>query len=162
MNYEQALEYIHSITWRGSRPGLSRTQELLEKIGNPEKSFKAVHIVGTNGKGSTSAFIESVLRKAGYKTGLYTSPYIWRFNERIRFCGDEISDSDLAEVTEFVKPFAEEMIDPPTEFELITAIGFEYFTIIQSIFHLGLFFVIFISDDYSKSITIILLPLRYC
>ncbi|MBE7065701.1 MAG: bifunctional folylpolyglutamate synthase/dihydrofolate synthase [Ruminococcaceae bacterium] len=127
MNYEQALEYIHSITWRGSRPGLSRTQELLDKIGNPERAFKAVHIVGTNGKGSTSAFIESVLRCAGYKTGLYTSPYIWRFNERIRFCGDEISDSDLAEVTEFVKPFAEEMIDPPTEFELITAIGFEYF-----------------------------------
>lgn len=127
MNYDQALEYIHSITWRGSRPGLSRTEELLAKIGNPEKSFRAVHIVGTNGKGSTSAFIESVLRKAGYKTGLYTSPYIWRFNERIRFCGVEISDSDLAEVTEFVKPFAEEMIDPPTEFELITVIGFEYF-----------------------------------
>jgi len=127
MNYEQALEYIHSITWRGSRPGLSRTAELLKKIGNPERTFKAVHIAGTNGKGSTSAFIESVLRHAGYKTGLYTSPYIYRFNERIRFCGVEIPDDDLAEITEFVKPFAEEMIDPPTEFELITAIGFEYF-----------------------------------
>lgn len=127
MNYEQALEYIHSITWRGSRPGLSRTEELLGKIGNPERTFKAVHIVGTNGKGSTAAFIESVLRKAGYKTGLYTSPYICRFNERIRFCGEEIPDDELAEITEFVKPYAESMEDQPTEFELITVIGFEYF-----------------------------------
>ncbi len=127
MTYSEALEYIHSITWRGSRPGLSRTKELLAKIGNPEKSFKAVHITGTNGKGSTASFTESILRAAGYKTGLYTSPYISVFNERIQCGGKMISDSELAEITEYVRPFAETMEDPPTEFELITAIGFEYF-----------------------------------
>ena len=90
MTYNEALEYIHSITWRGSRPGLSRTTELLERIGNPQYAFKAVHITGTNGKGSTSSFVESVLRNAGYKTGLYTSPYIKVFNERIQLCGKMI------------------------------------------------------------------------
>ena len=127
MTYNQALEYIHSITWRGSRPGLSRTKELLSKIGNPQYSFKTVHIAGTNGKGSTSAFVESVLRAAGYKTGLYTSPYIKVFNERIQFCGEVIPDDELAEITEYVKPYADSMEDLPTEFELITAIGFEFF-----------------------------------
>ena len=78
MNAEQAIEYIHSVCWKGSIPGLGRTQELLKRMGNPEKKLKFVHIAGTNGKGSTAAMTASILRKAGYRTGLYTSPYIYR------------------------------------------------------------------------------------
>ena len=127
MNAEQAIEYIHSVCWKGSIPGLSRTQTLLEKMGNPEKKLKFVHIAGTNGKGSTAAMTASILRKAGYKTGLYTSPYIYRFHERMQVDGVEISDEDLAAVTEYVKPLAQSMEESPTEFELVCCIAFEYF-----------------------------------
>ena len=127
MNYDESLEYIHSITWRGSRPGLSRTLELLHMLGDPQNGMRFVHVAGTNGKGSSCAMLESVLRESGYKTGLYTSPYIVRFNERIRVGGKPIEDSELAELTTLVRPFADSMRDPPTEFELITAIAFLYF-----------------------------------
>ena len=127
MNAQEAIEYIHSFFWKGSIPGLSRTQELLRRLGNPEKKLKFVHIAGTNGKGSTAAMTASILRKAGYTTGLYTSPYIYRFNERIQVNGEQIADEDVASVTEYVKQFAETMEEKPTEFELVTAIGFEYF-----------------------------------
>ena len=127
MNVTQAIEYIHSFFWKGSIPGLERTQELLRRMGNPEKQLKFVHIAGTNGKGSTAAMTASILEKAGYKVGLYTSPYIYRFNERIQVNGEQIADEDVAAVTEYVKQFAEAMEEKPTEFELVTAIGFEYF-----------------------------------
>lgn len=127
MNAEQAIAYIHSVCWKGSIPGLGRTQELLEKMGNPEKKLKFVHIAGTNGKGSTAAMTASILSKAGYRTGLYTSPYIYRFHERIQVDGVEISDEDLAEITEYVKPLADSMAQSPTEFELVCCIAFEYF-----------------------------------
>lgn len=127
MNAEQAIAYIHSVCWKGSIPGLGRTQELLEKMGNPEKKLKFVHIAGTNGKGSTAAMTASILRKAGYRTGLYTSPYIYRFHERIQVDGVEISDEELAEITEYVKPLADSMAQSPTEFELVCCIAFEYF-----------------------------------
>ena len=127
MNAQQAIEYIHSFFWKGSIPGLSRTQELLRRMGNPEKKLKFVHIAGTNGKGSTAAMTASILRKAGYRVGLYTSPYIYRFNERIQVNGEQIADEDVAAVTEYVKQYAETMEEKPTEFELVTAIGFEYF-----------------------------------
>ena len=127
MNAEQAIAYIHSVCWKGSIPGLGRTQELLEKMGNPEKKLKFVHIAGTNGKGSTAAMTASILSKAGYRTGLYTSPYIYRFHERIQVDGVEISDEELAEITEHVKPLADSMAQSPTEFELVCCIAFEYF-----------------------------------
>ena len=127
MSIQNTLEYIHRIKWLGSRPGLSRTKELLAKIGNPEKKLKFVHVAGTNGKGSVCAFIASVLQKAGYKTGLYTSPYINVFNERMRINGENIPDADLEKLTDFIRPYADSMADPPTEFEVITAIAFEYF-----------------------------------
>lgn len=127
MNVEQAIAYIHSVCWKGSIPGLGRTQELLEKMGNPEKKLKFVHIAGTNGKGSTAAMTASILSKAGYRTGLYTSPYIYRFHERIQVDGVEISDEDLTEITEYVKPLADSMAQSPTEFELVCCIAFEYF-----------------------------------
>ena len=127
MNVNEAIEYIHSVCWKGSIPGLGRTQKLLEKMGNPEKDLKFIHIAGTNGKGSTAAMTASILRKAGYRTGLYTSPFIYRFHERMQVNGEEISDEELAAVTEYVKPLAQSMEESPTEFELVCCIAFEYF-----------------------------------
>lgn len=127
MTGNEAITYIHSYGWRGSIPGLSRTFELLHRLGDPQKKTKFIHIVGTNGKGSTAAMLASVLQKAGYVTGLYTSPYILTFHERMQVNGEMISDDELGRITEFVMPHAEAMEDHPTEFELVTAIAFEYF-----------------------------------
>ena len=127
MTYNEALDYIHSVGWLGSRPGLSRTVELLRRLGNPEQELKFVHVAGTNGKGSTCACIASVLKEAGYKVGFNLSPYILRFNERIQICGEQISDEDLAALVEEVRVHAEAMEDHPTEFELITALALLYF-----------------------------------
>ena len=127
MSYEDALDYIHHVAWRGSRLGLERTRELLERIGNPQKQLKFIHVAGTNGKGSTCSMIANTLSIAGYNTGLYISPFITRFNERMQLNGQMISDETLANITAFVKPHADAMADHPTEFELITVIAFEYF-----------------------------------
>jgi len=127
MTPEQAIEYIHSKFWKGSVPGLERISVLLDKMGNPQDNLKFIHIAGTNGKGSTAAMTASILQKAGYRTGLYTSPYIYRFHERIQVNGEQISDEDLVAVTEYVKPLAESMTETPTEFELVCAIAFEYY-----------------------------------
>ena len=127
MNVNEAIEYIHSVYWQGSTPGLHRVQALLDKMGNPEKKLKYVHIAGTNGKGSTASMTASILQKAGYRTGLYTSPYIYRFHERMQINGEQISDEDLVEITEMVKPLASSMEQSPTEFELVCCIAFEYF-----------------------------------
>ncbi|MBE6651180.1 MAG: bifunctional folylpolyglutamate synthase/dihydrofolate synthase [Ruminococcaceae bacterium] len=127
MTYNEALNYIHSVTWKGSRPGLERTKELLSLMGNPEKKLKFIHIAGTNGKGSTASMSASILQKAGYTTGLYTSPYIFEFNERMRVDGKNIGNDELAEIAEYIKPLADSMEDSPTEFELVTCIAFEYF-----------------------------------
>lgn len=127
MNYEEALAYIHNVAWMGKKPGLHRMNYLLGKMGNPHKELKFVHVAGTNGKGSTCSMIASVLREAGYKTGMFTSPYIHVFNERIQVNGKMISDEDLIEIVEFVKGFVEEMDENPTVFEMITLIGMEYF-----------------------------------
>ena len=126
-SYPDALDYIHHVTWRGSRLGLERTRELLSRMGNPQQRLKFVHVAGTNGKGSTCAMLANTLKLAGYRTGLYISPFITRFNERMQINGESIGDEELAQITEFVRPFAEAMADHPTEFELITAIAVEYF-----------------------------------
>lgn len=128
MNVDEAIAYIHSVYWKGSIPGLGRTQELLAKMGNPEKNLKYVHIAGTNGKGSTAAMTASILQQAGYRVGLYTSPYIYRFHERMQVNGVEISDEDIVAITEYVKPLADSMEESPTEFELVCGIAFEYFS----------------------------------
>ena len=127
MNLQQALSYIHSTTWLGSRPGLERTRELLRRMGEPQKRLRFLHIAGTNGKGSTAAMLASILRQAGYRTGLYTSPYITHFSERMQVDGIPISDEALCQITEFVRPLAEAMEQGPTEFELITCIALEFF-----------------------------------
>ena len=127
MTYEEALKYIHSVNWVGSKLGLERTRELLGKLGDPHKKLKFVHIAGTNGKGSTAAMLASILEKAGYRTGLYTSPFINRFNERMQVNGEQIPDDTLAELTLRIQPYADAMEDAPTEVELITALAMEYF-----------------------------------
>lgn len=127
MTYSEALEYIHSICWTFTKPGLERISALCEKLGDPQNDLRFIHVAGTNGKGSFCSMLDSVLRHAGYKTGLFTSPYIRVFNERMQFCGENIADAELAEITEYVKPFADSMEDKPTEFELITSIAFEFF-----------------------------------
>lgn len=127
MNITEALAFIHSVSWKGNVPGLSRTFGLLERMGNPQEKLKYVHIGGTNGKGSTAAMVTSILQNAGYTTGLYTSPHIYCFNERIRVNGLDITDEELAAITQYVKPLAESMVDMPTEFELVFCIAVEHF-----------------------------------
>ena len=127
LTYSEALAYIHSVSWKGSVPGLSRITELCGKMGNPQEKPRFIHVTGTNGKGSSCAMLESILRNAGYKTGLFTSPFVKHFNERMAVCGKSISDEQLAEITGEVKVYADSMTESPTEFELITAIAFRYF-----------------------------------
>ena len=127
MNITEAIGYISQTAWQKSRLGLERTEKLLELLGNPEKKLKYIHIAGTNGKGSTAAMLASVLTETGYKTGLYTSPYIQCFNERIQINGINIPDERIIEAIEQVKGFVDQMKDKPTEFELITVIALLYF-----------------------------------
>ena len=127
MTYQEAMAYIDSVEWKGSRPGLERIGELCRLLGDPQKDLRFIHIAGTNGKGSVSAMLDAVLRAAGCRVGLFTSPYIERFNDRIRFGGEDIPDDELARATEQVKACVETMADGPTAFELITAIALVYF-----------------------------------
>ena len=123
MDYREALAYIDGVSWLGSRPGLARVTALLEKLGDPQKELKFVHIAGTNGKGSCAAMTASVLRAAGYRTGLFTSPYLFRFNERMQINGEPIADETLAALVTEIRPIADAMADHPTEFELMTAVA---------------------------------------
>ncbi|MDD5922578.1 MAG: bifunctional folylpolyglutamate synthase/dihydrofolate synthase [Eubacteriales bacterium] len=131
MTYEEALSFLNAPKYSATRPGLGPVSELMKRLGNPEKHMKYVHITGTNGKGSTAAFIESALRESGYRTGLYTSPFIERFTERIRVCGEEIPEDDLARLTEMVREASLSMLSDgltePTVFEMVTAVAFLYF-----------------------------------
>lgn len=126
-----AIEKIHQFNRFGSRLGLERMTVLLEKLGNPHEDLDVIHVAGTNGKGSVCKYLEEGLSACGYKVGLYTSPFIERFNERIRLGGADISDEDLQSFTERVLKASDEMVaeglDSPTEFEVVTAIAFLYF-----------------------------------
>ena len=127
MNYEESIEYIHSVNWVFCKPGLERIRELCKRLGDPQDSLRFIHVAGTNGKGSFCSMLNSILTSAGIKTGLFTSPYISFFNERMCIGTEPISNKELAEITSYVRPIADSMIDKPTEFELITAIAFEFF-----------------------------------
>lgn len=133
MNYEQAIAFIHSTYNFGSKLGLDNITRLMELLGNPQDGFKIIHVAGTNGKGSTSNMIQSVLTASGYKTGLFISPYLEEFTERIQIDNKQIDKDSLikitAEVKEKVDIMLEEGYNHPTEFEVITAIGFKYFEI---------------------------------
>ncbi|MBQ8314714.1 MAG: bifunctional folylpolyglutamate synthase/dihydrofolate synthase [Lachnospiraceae bacterium] len=127
MTYNEALDYIHSLYWRGKKSGLEKTKELLDLCGHPERELRCIHIAGTNGKGSTAAMLDSICRCAGMKTGLYTSPYIVRYNERIQVAGQQIPDETLAGLTEYLSGLVEQMEVPPSEFEFGTVLAFLYF-----------------------------------
>lgn len=128
---QNAIEKIHEFERFGSVLGLERMTELLHRLGDPQEELKVIHIAGTNGKGSVSRYIYSVLREAGYRAGLYTSPFLETFNERIELDGSLISDEDLSVYTDLVLAAARGMVrdgfDSPTEFEVVTAIAFLYF-----------------------------------
>lgn len=125
------IAYINTPRWQASRLGLERIRELLERLGRPQDRLKFVHVAGTNGKGSICAHLASILSAAGYRTGMFTSPYIERFEERIRVDGAMISPDELRDVTlavrEHAEAMAEETGDHPTEFELMTAVALEHF-----------------------------------
>ena len=127
MNTDEAIKYIEDQGWSTMKPGLSRTHELLKALGDPQDSLKFIHVAGSNGKGSACAMLEMILRKAGYITGLYTSPYIEEFSERIRVNGENIPDGKLSALAERVKNIADGMIDTPSQFEIVTAMAMEYF-----------------------------------
>lgn len=125
------IDRIHEFNRFGMVLGLDRMEELLRRLGNPQDDLKVIHVAGTNGKGSVSKYLEEGLSACGYKMGLYTSPYIETFNERIRYDGADISDEDLEYYGQKVVSAAETMVadglDSPTEFEVVTAIAFLYF-----------------------------------
>lgn len=127
MNPKESIAYLCNKDSLQCKPGLSRIRTLLSMLGNPHKSMKYVHIAGTNGKGSTSAMTASILREAGYCVGLYTSPCLRSFNERIRINGVMITDTEIMELTERIRLCCEKMEDRPTEFEMVTALAFLYF-----------------------------------
>jgi dihydrofolate synthase / folylpolyglutamate synthase len=126
-----SLDRLFKRTSLGIKPGLEVTGALLENLGNPHQSLKCIHVAGTNGKGSVCAMIESVLRASGFKTGLYTSPHLLRFNERFRVNGQPVSNAQLDELTRTVlaaeKGGKAPLIRSATFFEISTAMAFEYF-----------------------------------
>ena len=155
MNYDESLKYLFSLGRELAAPtqaaaakfDLENISTLAEALGHPEKKYRSVHIAGTNGKGSTAAFTESILRTAGIKTGLYTSPHLERINERIRVNGGEISDADFAESFTKIQALIEELLAKgklrahPTFFEVVTALAFEHFAgarVEFAIFEVGL------------------------
>ncbi len=125
VTYQEALDFIHSRRHGG--PDLGRMRSILDRLDAPDRRTPYVHVAGTNGKGSVSVFIASVLEKSGFMTGLFTSPYVRRFNERIRVNGMDISDEELAAVTARVRAALGEFEDRVAEFELVTLIGLTYF-----------------------------------
>ena len=126
-SYEDALSFIHGSLKLGSKLGLTNIRELCERIGRPQDSLQFVHIAGTNGKGTVTSSLAAVLTAAGYRTGAYTSPFVYRFNERIQIDGEEVADAQIAKNTYIVKCACEEMVrdgfNHPTEFEIVTALG---------------------------------------
>lgn len=135
MTYQQALAYLYSLTnyevkaasaYEPQFFDLRRVKRLLDALSNPDGRFLSIHVAGTKGKGSTSAMLASILRQAGYRTGLYTSPHLHSFRERIQVDGELIGEQDLADLTERIRPIASEDAELTT-FEVATALAFEYF-----------------------------------
>ena len=127
MTFEESMNYLHSLTRFGIKPGTDRMLSLLDALGNPQDSLKYIHVAGTNGKGSTCYMCASVLKEAGYKTGLFVSPYVVCFNERIQIDFNNIPDSDFALLATQVREAREKADVVITEFEFITAVAFLYF-----------------------------------
>lgn len=129
--YEEALNWIHGIRTFGKKPGLKRMEWMMERLGHPEKKTPAIHVAGTNGKGSTVTFIRNMLEEHGLVVGTFTSPFIEVFNERISVNGEPIEDSEIVRLANIIYPLAQELeetnLGGPSEFEVITAMMFTYF-----------------------------------
>jgi dihydrofolate synthase/folylpolyglutamate synthase len=127
--YQRSLDYLYRLEKFGMIFGLTRVEEILEAIGNPHREIEAIHVGGTNGKGSTAAMMASILQKEGYRTGLYTSPHLIRFTERIKINGKEMEQEEVAELVQWVKERVDEAgVTPPfTFFDFTTAMAFLYF-----------------------------------
>lgn len=121
--YENAIKLLTSSDKFYINLGLDRVREALEKLGNPQNGLRCIHVAGTNGKGSVCAILESILREAGYKTGLYTSPHIWEYTERIKISGEDISQEDFSDLVEEICKLDVHL----TEFEILTVMMFLYF-----------------------------------
>src|SRR4030042_2752009 len=124
-NYQQTIDYLYSLEYSGIKLGLENVTRLLQFLGNPQKKWPAIHIAGTNGKGSIAAFIYTILREAGFKVGLYTSPHLVDFSERIRINEKKIPWETIVEYTRNLKNQIEKQ--QATFFEATTAVAFAYF-----------------------------------
>lgn len=127
MDWNEAIALLHGADWRHAKIGLDRMKALMSALGDPQKKLRFIHIAGTNGKGSTCSMLRSILTEAGFKTGLYISPHLFSFNERISVDGKDISDDDLRKISEKIKAAVTSLNEEPTDFELITAMAFCYF-----------------------------------
>ncbi len=130
--YKEVLEWIHGLGRFGIKPGLDRVSVMLEKLGNPHHKIRFVHIAGTNGKGSTAAILASILRSSGYAVGLYTSPYLLSFTNRMAVNNADISQQELIALVNKIKPLVDQIKDDPklghpTEFEVVTVLALNYF-----------------------------------
>lgn len=128
MSYKDAISYLYDLQWHGIKLGLSNIIRIMELLGNPQDDLKTIHIGGTNGKGSTASIIASILRSSGYRVGLYTSPHLIDFRERIRIDGVNIDEKDVADLAKEIREIAGETQLKPTFFEFTTAMAFYYFS----------------------------------
>lgn len=131
MNYKQSIQWLYSFEKYGSKLGLQNITLLMNHLQNPQNTYKTIHVTGTNGKGSVCKYIGSILKQAGYTVGVYISPHLQRFSERITINTKEIPQQDLAKLITKIKPIVEEMIaqnNIPTFFEITTALAFQYFS----------------------------------
>ncbi len=130
VDYQDTMAYLSGLQKFGIRLGLHRIRKILEYLGNPEKEYPWIHVGGTNGKGSVTAMLSTILQKSGYRVGTYISPSLHRFNERICIDGNPIQDHELMLLIDEIRPISEkvgELLDQPTEFEVVTALALEYF-----------------------------------
>src|SRR5699024_864023 len=140
MNYKDSLDWIHERIKFGIKPGVRRMEWMLGRLGNPEKNINGIHVVGTNGKGSTVSYMRNALNHNDYSVGTFTSPYIEMFNERISVDGRAISDDDIVRLVEIVRPVSEDMeketdLGTATEFEIITLMMFVYFGRLRFVYY---------------------------
>lgn len=130
-NYQDAVDWVNRRTGLGIRPGLERMQWLMEQLEHPERRLKCIHVAGTNGKGSTCAIISRILQQNGYDVGMFTSPYLYQFNDRIQYNGTPIPEAEVVRIVRILAPLAEQLAHtewgPPTSFEVCTAMALLYF-----------------------------------
>ncbi len=127
MDWDKAIALLHGANWKHTKIGLERMRDFMHALGDPQEKLRYVHIAGTNGKGSACVMTQSVLTASGFRTGLYISPHLDQFNERLSIDGQMMSDADLCRLAARVRAAAETLGEEPTDFEMITAMAFCYF-----------------------------------